>query len=308
MMPENQAGITALVTAYARAYHATHDSPKIFDDFLADQLYSQEEHDQFDRNLAETVGMLRGIAPDLAASVTDQETALAGVMQLIHGPVTLSRSRYTEDRLEEAIRQGVRQYVLLGAGFDTFAFRRPDLLGLLQVFEVDHPVTQAMTRERIARSGWEIPPQLHFVPVDFNKESLADALHRSSYNAHTLTLFSWLGVTYYLTREVVFATLEALTGIAPRLSTVIFDYMDTDAFIPEKAARRTQLMQHGASRVGEPMKAGFDPQSLAADVNRVGLTLLENLGPSDIEVRYFQGRTDRYHAFEHVHFARAIVQ
>jgi len=271
-------------------------------------MYSQEDHDQFDRNLAEMAGMLDGIAPDLAASALDQETALACVIQLLHGPVTLSRSRYTEDRLEEAIRQGVKQYVLLGAGLDTFAFRRPDILKVMQVFEVDHPVTQAMKRARIALAGWDVPPQLHFVPVDFNQESLADALRRSSYNPHTLSLFSWLGVTYYLTREVVYATLKTITRIAPVGSTIIFDYMDADAFIPEKAARRIQLMQHGARRVGEPMKTGFDPQTLADDLNRVGLSLQENLSPSDIEGRYFQGRTDRYHAFEHVHFARATVQ
>jgi methyltransferase (TIGR00027 family) len=307
-MQETQAGITALVTAYARAYHATHDSPKIFDDVLADQLYTPEEHVQFDHNLAQMVGTLSEIAPDLAASSSDQERALAAVMHLIHLPVTLSRSRYTEDRLEEVIRQGVRQYVLLGAGFDTFAFRCPDLLARLQVFEVDHPTTQAMKRERIARPGWTIPPQLHFVPVDFNAESVADGLRRSAYDPHALTLFSWLGVTYYLLREVVFDTLRAIIGIAPAGSTVIFDYMDADAFIPERTAKRSRLMQHGARRVGEPMKTGFDPQTLDDDLDRLGLTLQENLSPADIQARYFQNRTDRLHAFEHVHFARAIVK
>ena len=304
-MEQNQAGITALITAYARAYHATHDSPIIFDDSLADQMYSKEEHILFDHNL---VDMLKLIDPDLAATNPDPATALSWVMQLMHEPVTLSRSRYTEDCLEEAVRQGVRQYIILGAGFDTFAFRRPDLLGQLQVFELDHPVTQAMKRQRIAVPGWQIPPQLHFVPVDFTKEGLTAALQGSSYDPAQLSFFSWLGVTYYLPREAIFATLRSIAGIAPKGSTIIFDYMDADSFAPGKAGKRLQLMRDIAGQVGEPMKSGFDPLTLEDELSRVGLTLQENLSPADIETRYFQGRTDRLDAFEHVHLARATTE
>jgi methyltransferase (TIGR00027 family) len=303
-MAENQAGITALITAYARAYHATHDSPKIFDDFLADQMYTQEEHTSFDQSLA---GLIKLIDPEFAATQPDQANALAGVIQLHNGPVTLSRSRFTEDRLEEAIRQEVEQYVILGAGFDTFAFRHPELDGRLQVFEVDHPTTQAMKHERIDMAGWQLPANLHFVPIDFSKESLADALRRCPYDPQKLSFFSWQGVTYYLTREVVFATLQAIAGIAARGSAIVFDYMDADAFIPERAGKRIQLMQWIAGQVGEPMKAGFDPQTLAIDLAGQGFHLEENLAPAEIEQRYFQGRADRYHAFEHVHFARAVL-
>jgi methyltransferase (TIGR00027 family) len=303
-MTEIQAGITALVTAYARAYHATHESPIIFDDSMADQMYTAEEHVEFNKNLAAMVGT---IDPEFAATNPDPATALARVMQTMHEPVTLSRSRYAEDSLEQAVRQGVRQYVILGAGFDTFAFRRPDLLAHLQVFELDHPVTQAMKRQRIAMPGWKVPAQLHFVPVDFNQESLASALQRSSYDPQQLSFFSWLGVTYYLAREVVFATLQSIAGITPRGSTLVFDYMDADSFDPAKATRRTLHMHATARRVGEPMKAGFDPLTLASELRRVGFDLQENLSPAEIEGRYFQGRSDRLHAFEHVHFARAVV-
>jgi len=301
-MQETRPWITALVTAYARAYHATHDDPKIFDDFAADRLYSAEEHAQFDHNLA---SLLPNIDPELAATHPNEATALAVVMQTIHCPVTISRSRYAEDCLQAAVDQGVQQYVILGAGFDTFAFRRPDLLTHLDVFEVDHPITQAMKRERI--TGWDIPPQLHFVPVDFNRENLTDALQRSAYEPHKLTFFSWLGVTYYLPREAIFATLDAIREIAPSVSTIVFDYMDAEAFDPAKAARRIQLMQASARMVGEPMQTGFDPASLREELARVGLKLVENLSPAEIQARYFQGRTDRLRAFEHVHFARAIT-
>jgi methyltransferase (TIGR00027 family) len=303
-MSENQAGITALVTAYARAYHATHDSPVVFDDALADQMYTPEEHAQFNQNLA---GMLSLVAPDLAATRPDPATALAWSMQLMNEPVTLSRSRYTEDCLEQAARLGARQYVILGAGFDTFAFRRPDLLAALQVFELDHPVTQAMKRQRIALAGWHIPPQLHFVATDFTQEDLPAALRRSPYDPEQVSFFSWLGVSFYLPHEAVFATLRAIAGVSPKGSSVVFDYMDTAAFDPARADRRVQLMQGIARQVGEPMKAGFDPQSLGRELSKLGLTLVENLGPAEIEARYFQGRADRLHAFPHVHFAKVVV-
>ena len=224
----------------------------------------------------------------------------------MHCPVTVSRSRYAEDCLEVAVSQGVRQYVILGAGFDTFAFRRSDLLASLEVFEFDHPVTQAMKRQRIA--GWDQPAQLHFVPVDFSRENLNVALRHSAYDPHKLSFFSWLGVSYYLPRAVVFQTLEAIRRLAPSGSTIVFDYMDEDAFIPERTARRMQLMQGGAQMVGEPMKTGFDPLRLGEATGIDRLTLTENLSPAEIEARYFAGRTDRYHAFEHVHFARAVVR
>jgi methyltransferase (TIGR00027 family) len=302
-MTENQAWVTALITAYARAYHATHDSPKIFDDFLADQMYTPQEHVSFDQSLA---GMLEQIDPDLAAAHPDQAAALACVMQTMHEPVTLSRSRFCEDRLEEAVSLGITQYVILGAGFDTFAFRRPDLLAHLRVFELDHPATQEMKRERVAYAGWAIPEQLTLVPVDFNQQNLADALLHSTFDTSQLSFFSWLGVSFYLPKEVVFNSLRLMRSIAPHGSSIVFDYMDADSFIPEKVAHRTAFMHNIARLVGEPMKSGFDPLTLAGELLSLKLDLVENPGPAELEAFYFQGRTDRLHAFEHVHIARAV--
>ena len=289
-MTEKQAGLSAMVMAYARAYHATHDSPKIFDDFLADSLFTPEEQTQTDQDWA---GLLQYTAPELAATNPDPATALAWVVQLGSGPLTLARSRYTEDSLEQAIREGVRQYLILGAGLDTFAYRRPDLSDRLQVLELDHPATQAIKRERVVAAGWNDPSNLHFVPVDFTKESLSDALDRSPYDPTQLSFFSWLGVSFYLTREVVFDTLRSIASRAARGSTIVFDYLDADAFIPEKVSKRVQQMQWMANQLGEPMKAGFDPLALSADLDHIGLRLEENLDPATIEARYFRGRSDR---------------
>ena len=303
-MDPKRASITALITAYSRAYHATHDTPRIFDDFLIDRMYTPEEHAAFDHNLAER---LQVIDPALADTAPDQATALAHVMQTHHGPITLSRSRYTEDCLAQAIEAGVEQYVLLGAGLDTFAFRRPDLSAGLQVFEIDHPATQAMKLARLPMLGMPTPAQLHFIPLDFDTQDLATALGQAGYDRQKKSFFSWLGVTYYLSHQVVFDTLQTIARLAPRNSSVVFDYMDLDAFDPEKVDPRVRLMQAGAEMVGEPMQSGFDPLTLGSELKTLGFDLAENLGPAEIEARYFKGRADNYHAFAQVHFARATL-
>ncbi|WP_309505573.1 class I SAM-dependent methyltransferase [Thermaerobacillus caldiproteolyticus] len=224
-------------------------------------------------------------------------------MQAMGLPHVLSRSRYTEDNLDLAVKQGVEQYVILGAGMDTFAFRRPDLLRQVQVFEVDHPATQTFKRNRLAELGWEIPSHLHFVPVDFTKESLADALKGTLYDVQTKSFFSWLGVTMYLTRDEVFATLRSIAEIAPEGSAVIFDY-----FVPEEDTPHMKEMREDLRKIGEPMKTTFDPSTLAFELESLGLRLHENLSPSDIQERYFQSRTDGYYASKHVRFAWAVVE
>ncbi len=304
-MEKNKASLTALITAYGRAYHALYDQPKIFDDFLAYRLFTEEERKELEKNLAES---LKFFDPERAASCPGQAAALAGYMRMQGCSTTLSRSRYTEDCLEEALQEGVRQYVILGAGIDTFAFRRPDLAGRLEVFEIDHPLTQAFKLSRLEELGWELPGHLHFIPVDFTKETLSETLRQSPYDPRQSSFFSWLGVTLYLTRAEVLATLRAIAGIAPTGSSIVFDYLDTDAFIPGKAAKQVQLMQKIVQRVGEPLKGAFDPAALTTDLAGAGLLLRENLSPSDIEERYFQGRTDGYHAGGHIHFARASVR
>jgi methyltransferase (TIGR00027 family) len=305
-MEANQVSKTAMGTAFMRAYHAACDHPKIFDDFLAQHLITAEELQIIEeRHLA----AFQRFDPAGAASCPDRASALACWMQSAGAPaIVFSRARYTEDILEAAVRQQeVKQYVILGAGLDTFALRRPDLSAQLHVFEVDHPGTQAHKRSRLQEVGREHPAQLHFIPVDFNRENLSQALGRSAYETQASSFFSWLGVTYYLTREAAFATLRSIAEVAPPGSTVIFDYLDSEAFIPERVARRVHIMMQLVERVGEPMLTGFDPASLAADLACLGLRLQENLSPTDIEARFFAGRTDRYHACEHAHLARATV-
>lgn len=304
-MNEKQIG-TALLSAYIRGYHAEYDTPKIFDDFLAFLFLSQEERALIEKQLA---AVLQSVNPELASSFPDRASALKWFMQASAGsPLILGRARYAEDSLEESLRKGIKQYVILGAGLDTFAFRRLELVEQLQVFEVDHPVMQAFKRRRLAELGWKHPAQLHFIPMDFTQDNLATALKRSPYTPQALSFFNWLGVTYYLPRDIVFSILRTIAELAPAGSMVIFDYLDSDAFVPEKVAPRVQGMLWLAQRDGVPWITGFDPSILAADLKPIGLHLSEDLSPSEIQERYFTGREDNYQACEHLHFAYAVVE
>ena len=299
-MNENQASFSAMTTAYIRAYHSMHDTPKIFDDFLAYRLIPQEVRELIERGLTKDKQFND---PERTAPISDQTTTFASLMKATN---VLSRARYTEDALEKAVKQGVKQYVILGAGMDTFAFRRPELMERLEVFEVDHPATQNFKLLRLADLGWEHPARLHFIPIDFTKENLATALTRSSsYDPKVKSFFSWLGVTMYLTREEVFATLRSITDIAPR-AVQLFSITSIPMHLsPKNHLQKCRRSRKFLKKLGEKMITGFNPSTLAEDIESIGLSLYENLSPEDIEERYFQGRKDGHHAPEHGHIAYA---
>jgi methyltransferase (TIGR00027 family) len=289
--------LTATGAAFARAYHATHDDSKVFDDFLAAALFAPDEMAEMERLSAMAAPMLDPAAAGLAPA-----EALSRTMRSPGTSNLLSRGRYTEDRLADEIGRGVAQYVVLGAGLDTFAFRRRDLLDRLHMFEVDRPQTQADKQRRIARAGWQVPAQLRFVALDLMKGDLAAALAGAGFDPALRTFWSWMGVTHYLTRDAVLGTLRTLAGLGAPGSMVVFDHVDLDALDDAKATRAI------VASFGEVIGFGFDPGALAAELDSVGLSLVEQLAPADIQARYFAGRSDGYRALEHTHFAAATTR
>jgi methyltransferase (TIGR00027 family) len=308
-MRDDEVSNSALMLAYFRGYHSANDDPKIFDDFLATRLFTEKEHTLLAKRFAPNLLLVALYDPAFALTWPDKAAIRKQVMQAV-SPLSLgvSRARYTEDGLDQALRAGVRQYVILGAGFDTFAFRRPELKGQLEVFEVDHPATQASKRQRISQAGWREPDHLHFIPLDFRREGLAAALRRSPFDGQAQSFFSWLGCTYYLAREDVFATFRAMAEVAPAGSTVVFDYLSSEAFPLERSTKRLRFAARYNRKRGEPMILGLDPSTLEADLDQAGLRLQESLSPATIESRYFEGRFDNYHAYDHMHFAAAVVK
>jgi len=301
-METNKASMTALISAFGRAYHSLYDEPKIFDDFLARDLLTDEQFAGICGHMAQGISFFN---PDNAHLYPDADSALRWVVQTQIAPTVLARSRYTEDTLMEAIAAGMDQYVILGAGYDTFAFRRPALLKRIRVFEVDHPATQAAKRERIAALGWETAPSHVFVPFDFSGEGLGQALVQAGYDPGKPGFFSWLGVSYYLDRGAITRTLGEVSNISARGSSILFDYPDERLFDPD-APSRVRHMTAMASAGGEPMLTALSLTDLAAILGEAGYALREHLAPSDIEARYFTGRADAYHAFENIHYAWAV--
>jgi methyltransferase (TIGR00027 family) len=302
-MNDNQPSITSMITAYIRAYHSMHAINKIFDDFLAYDLIPEEIRAQIEHYLTGDKQLNNSGHSELQS---DKITAQASLLRINN---IIARARYTEDTLEKAIRQGVKQYIILGAGLDTFAFRRPDLMEQVEVFEIDHPSTQGFKLIRIAELGWKHPIKLHFIPIDFTKENLETVITRlPSYDPSVKSFFSWLGVTMYLTQEEVFATLRSISKVSPGGSIVVFNYSSLDAFVPDKLSLDTQKYREICQKMGEPITTGFNPSVLAEDLGSLGLRLCENLSSEDIEKLYFEGRTDGYHISEYSHFACAIIK
>ncbi|WMJ81793.1 class I SAM-dependent methyltransferase [Clostridium sp. MB40-C1] len=302
-MKNNKPSTTALITAYGRAYHSMNESPKIFDDFLAKQLITDDEYETISNILA---GSINFSDSDKARFCKDKDSVLKAVIQNQIAPISLSRSRYTEDMLKLSIKLGVKQYVILGAGFDTFAFRNPDLLNHIDVFELDHPATQKLKLDRIKITGWEIPKNLHFIPVDFSKNNFAETIKNSAFNPTKLSFYSWLGVTYYLSKGEILNTLKGISNISPNGSSLAFDYADSDIFRPKKTTKRVQTMVHAAIQNGEPMKSCYSCSKLVLDLERTGFQLYEHLTPLEINNRYFKERNDDYRAFENINFALAV--
>ena len=269
-MKENQPSGTAQRVAMRRAAHQLLDDPKVFDDPVALRIIGKES------------------ASALKADPHQYEaTPLAPYLRAF----VAARSRYAEDELALGIQRGVRQYVILGAGLDTFAYRNPYPEGVLHVFEVDFPSTQTWKRARLEETAITLPSDLTFAAVDFETQTLEEGLQRAGYDSSKCTFFSWLGVTEYLTTEVVMATLSFIAS-APVGSGIVFDYMISPSLLtPTQRSSFDALSQRVAS-AGEPWKAFFDPELLTRDLRAMGFRHVEDNGPEEINTRYFENRKD----------------
>ena len=270
-----RASRTAELVAVSRARHLLrHDRPYVFEDPCAIRLVG---------------GRWRRI---LGSRVLDAVFSEVLVRRLM--PITtqhLTRARFAEDRLEEAARGGVTQYVILGSGFDTFAFRRPDLG--LAVFEVDRAATIDLKRQRLADAGMACPGSLRFVPVDFERDDLEAKLLAAGFDPAKAAFFNWMGVTYYLTRDAIVDNLDRLAAIGAPGSEVVFDYLVADACVPPEDRALFAAMTAFVERRGEPMISRFDPAEAGAALNPRGLwEVVRNESPAEHRRRYLGARTD----------------
>ena len=214
-----------------------------------------------------------------------------------------ARTRFAEDALANAVAAGVGQLVILGAGLDTFAYRTP-LRDRLRIFEVDHPATQAWKRARLALVGIDVPRNVTYAPVDFERRTLEEGLREAGLDATAPTFFTWLGVVPYLTEDAVWSTLRLIAAM--RLGAeVVFDYGEPRELLPpELQAERETRAQHVAA-LGEPWITTFVPQTLHDRLRALGFGTIEDLTPRDLLARYVPERANAAAPDRGAHVIRA---
>lgn len=259
---------TALRVAMRRAAHQITDDPKVLDDPLAVQIVGRE-------------------AASTLPAISDRFSPAALYMRAFMA----ARARFAEDELALAVARGVTQFVILGAGLDTFAYRNP--FRNLRVFEVDHPATQEWKRQRLAAGNIAIPDSVTYAAVDFNTQTLADGLRAADFQSEQPAFFSWLGVTMYLATDTVLTTLRLVHAMSPQ-NGIVFDYT-----VPRSSLKFTEKMifdtiARRVAATGEPFQGFFDPADLTAKLQEIGYTHIEDLDTAKINARYFANRTDKF--------------
>ena len=272
------------------------DDPKILQDPLALGLCGVE-------NEAALQATLGAIQAEIARQSTPEDAQAFFGYARANGAM---RQRYTEDELGKALERGMAQYVMLGAGLDSFAYRRPDLVGILRVFEVDHPATQQWKRARLQELHLTPPSNLTFVPIDFQQQTLAEGLRAGGHRPELPTFFSWLGVTMYLTEAAVFETLRYVASLAPG-SEIVFEYGLPEVLLDEETRHLLAVIKAFAAARGEPYLSLFEPTTLTARVKALGFTQVWDFGPEEANARYFAGRTDGLRVLPLSHLMKARV-
>ena len=297
----DKTSITALMSSFGRAFHTENEVHPVFVDPLAKELMTAEEYEAVQGYILNGVNFFE---PDLDTSgLTDTEIVRLLVNKHI-APSPLCRAAYTESLLKNIVQTGISQYVVLGAGMDTFAFREKEFVSEHRVYEVDHPLTQRDKQARIARAGWHTPENLTFVPVDFAKDRLSERLVASGFDKRQETLFSWLGVTYYLSAEDIDKTLSEIADLSAEGSALVFDCPDEGFFsAPEKRVQNTIMM---AKAGGEPMQSAFSYAELEKLLGRHGFRIYDWLAPCNIQTRIIESAGANLKAFEHVNYCLVV--
>lgn len=203
----------------------------------------------------------------------------------------LIRSRYAEDCLADLAARGIGQYLVLGAGFDTFAYRQPDWAAEIRIFELDHPETQSIKRERLAKSHVALPTNLTFVPIDFETTSLQQALRSTRFRFDRTTFCSWLGVTQYLTGTAIDTTLAFVLSL-PRGSAIVFSFILPQDELSGVEADAVATAVRKSAEVGEPWLSRFRPAELMERLRRMGFSEVFHFTPEEADARYLKNRQD----------------
>ncbi len=262
--------MTALRVAMRRAAHQLFDTPKVLDDPIALQI----------------------IGPEAAAQLRTESGMEFGRFGAALRAFMAARTRFAEDALARSIGRGVTQYVVLGAGLDTFAYRNPYGETALRVFEVDYPATQEWKRQQLEAAQIVIPPSVTYAPVDFEHQTLAEGLRLAKLDPMKPTFFSWLGVTMYLTEDAAMSTFAFIASTPPG-GGMAFDYAVPRSSLSLLGRVALGAMMRRVAAAGEPFVTFFEPVALAERLRGMGFEAIEDLGADEINARYFKNRADK---------------
>src|SRR5882724_8384610 len=258
--------------ASQRAAHQILDNPKIFEDPFALRIIGAQAESRLGSGLAQ---FQKPAERDLRAFMA-------------------VRNRYAEDELARSIQRGVRQYVILGAGLDTFAYR--NCFPLLRVFEVDHPATQAWKRRRLEEAAIPIPASVTFVSVDFGRQMITDALRRSGFRSDEPAFFSCIGVTRYLRREKLLPVFNSIRSLMRAGSEIVVDF-----YAPPSLLQRLREPNQ-ESKGFRP--SYFDPMTITRDLKPLGFADVKLIGPKELNVRYYKNRKDGLRIQNNMHLVK----
>jgi len=259
---------TAVRTALWRALHVQTDAqPHILEDEVGFQL------------VAPTDGWRQ--RPDMDLNFTRRVRASM-----------VARARFIEDLIIEQAGKGVSQYVILGAGLDTFAQRRPEIASKLTIFEIDEPNTHIWKKQRLVELGYGLPEWLRFVSVDFENSSWWEALVSSGFDANKPAVVACTGLSMYLTPEANLATLQQMARLA-KGSTLAMTYLLPIELIEEEDVMLQQISEKGARAAGNPFISYFTPKEMLDLAHEAGFKNHENITSADLDTRYFGERTDK---------------
>ena len=266
-MEKGWASRTALGVARRRATHQLFDHPPVFADPIAIPIL--------------------GAAFNAKQTLKDakQQHPIARAFRAFMA----ARSRYVEDNLAMAVSAGVTQYVVLGAGLDTFAYRNP--FPDIRVYEVDFPATQTWKRELLNAAAIPEPANLTYVPLDFEHHTLLEALSESGLNQQLPVFFGWLGVVPYLTLKAFRSTLDVIAGMPPG-SGVSFDFALASSELSPRLQVAAAALAARVALAGEPFRLFFRSEQLENELRSAGFQRTEQLDSVDLNERYFANRAD----------------
>ncbi len=292
--------ITAKLCSFARAQHSMRRQ-KIFDDYLAFDLMGKEEYERIGQLIENNFELDKD---DI--NFTFHGEKIRPVLDRYISPIPLSRIAFAEKKLLEFVEKNeICQYVICGAGMDTFAFRNGN--SNIKIFEIDHPDTGRYKRERIRQLEWNIPKNLTFVPVDFEKDDMVEVLLDAGFDPEVPSFFAILGVTYYLTLPVFEQTIEKMGRIAAAGSELVIDYPD-ETTLSASGTERMQTLLRITEKLGEQMLHGYTDEEIFYSLGKYGFAVEEHETPQMIEQNYFSNQNGKMKAFENINFLLAVKE